>query len=158
MKKHAAFLILATALASLFASKALSHCQIPCGIYGDDARFTAIEEHITTITKSMNKIQELSKADAVDQNQVVRWVTNKEVHADAISEIVTAYFMAQRIKPADGPDRDAYVAKLTVLHQMLVAAMKCKQTTDVGNAAKLHNLLHQFQGLYTQAAAPAKKK
>ncbi len=37
-----------------------SHCQVPCGIYDDEARFGAIREHVATIEKSMNSINELS--------------------------------------------------------------------------------------------------
>ena len=33
------------------ASRADAHCQIPCGIYGDDARFTALLEDVTTLKK-----------------------------------------------------------------------------------------------------------
>ena len=43
------------------ASSLLSHCQILCGIYDDSARFTLSEEHVTTIEKSMNEIERLSK-------------------------------------------------------------------------------------------------
>jgi len=44
----------------VFGSLAYSHCQIPCGIYDDEARFTEIAEHITTIEKSMKEIESLS--------------------------------------------------------------------------------------------------
>ena len=110
-----------------------SHCQIPCGIYDDEVRFTVMKEHVTTIEKSMKKIMELSKASPADFNQIVRWVENKEDHADKMTEIVTAYFMAQRIKPVtpgnDGYDK--YVKETTLLHSMVVTLMKTRQTTDL---------------------------
>lgn len=127
--------------------KAYPHCQIPCGIYGDDARLEAIGEHIVTIEKSMRKIDEIGAAEKPNYNQLVRWVSNKERHADEISEIVTQYFMAQRVKPADASDKkawDQYVRKLTLLHRMLVAAMKAKQTTDLQHTKALSKLLDQF--------------
>lgn len=127
--------------------KAYPHCQIPCGIYGDDARLEAIGEHIVTIEKSMRKIDEIGAAEKPNYNQLVRWVSNKERHADEISEIVTQYFMAQRVKPADASDKkawDQYVKKLTLLHRMLVAAMKAKQTTDLQHTKALSKLLDQF--------------
>ena len=43
-----------------------AHCQIPCGIYGDEMRFQMLEEHITTIEKSMKLIGELSAGRAPD--------------------------------------------------------------------------------------------
>ena len=80
-----------------------AHCEIPCGIYGDEARFTAMLEDVQTIEKSMNEINKLSMEDKVNYNQIVRWVNNKEQHADHIREVVAQYFMAQRIKePAAG--------------------------------------------------------
>ena len=101
MKKRTVMLTIATFLVSLVASKALSHCQIPCGIYDDPARFTLMAEHITTIEKAMKTLVDLSSEKKPNYNQLVRWVQNKEHHADEISEIATYYFMAQRVKPAE---------------------------------------------------------
>lgn len=128
-----------------------SHCQIPCGIYGDPARLDMIAENITTIEKSMKLITELSSKEKPDMNQVVRWVQNKEKHADETSHIITYYFMAQRIKPVDETDTDAYkkyVKKLTLLHKMLVYCMKCKQTTDPANVESLRTVLSEFRTTY----------
>ncbi len=138
-------------VAVVLGSLAYSHCQIPCGIYDDEARFTEIAEHITTIEKSMKEIESLSAAQKPNMNQVVRWVNNKELHADKLSEIATYYFMAQRVKlPAQGDVKaqQDYVKKLTLLHQMLVYSMKAKQTTDLDNVAKLRSSLSAFHDAY----------
>ena len=137
--------------AVVFGSLAYSHCQVPCGIYGDDARFVTIAEHITTIEKSMKQIEELTAQEPVNANQIVRWVNNKEKHADEISEIVTYYFMAQRVKLPPAGDKKAYndyVKKLTLLHELLVYSMKAKQTTDLGNVEKLKVTLDKFHHAY----------
>ncbi|MHC4624761.1 MAG: superoxide dismutase [Ni] [Planctomycetota bacterium] len=128
-----------------------SHCQIPCGIYGDPARFDMIAENIITIEKSMRQIVELSAKDKPNMNQVVRWVQNKEKHADDTSHIITYYFMAQRLKPVDEADAGGYkkyVKKLTLLHQMLFYTMKAKQSTDLSNVKKLRASLGEFQNAY----------
>ena len=151
MKKHATFLILAISLASLFATKALSHCQIPCGIFDDPARFGLMAEHITTIEKSIKMVTSLSTEEPRNYNQIVRWVQNKDAHADELSEIITHYFMAQRVKPpteASGPAHAKYVDQLTTLHRMLVHAMKAKQTADLGNVEKLRGLVQAFKASY----------
>jgi nickel superoxide dismutase len=138
--------------AIVFGSLAYSHCQVPCGIYGDQGRFDAIAEHITTIEKSMQQIEHLVTQEKSNINQAIRWVNNKDKHADEISHIVTYYFMAQRVKlPAEGDRKanDAYVKKLTLLHRMLVYAMKSKQTTDLGNVHELRHLLADFQKAYS---------
>jgi len=140
----------------VFGSLAYSHCQIPCGIYDDEARFNAIAEHITTIEKSMKLIESLSAQEKKDMNQIVRWVNNKEAHADELSHIITHYFMAQRIKIASEgnvQEYEKYVKKLTLLHEMLVTTMKAKQTTDTANVEKLRTLLSRFHDAYTGKVA-----
>ena len=132
MRKHI-IATLVTGLALAVAPTVAAHCQIPCGIYDDELRVQLIEEHITTIEKSMRQINELSKQSPVDFNQLVRWIDNKEQHAQEIQDIVAEYFLSQRIKApaaAEGEAWDAYLAQLATLHQITVAAMKAKQTTD----------------------------
>jgi len=148
-KRIAAVGILATV--AILASIAYSHCQIPCGIYNDQMRFDTIAEHITTIEKSMKLITELSGQDKPNMNQIVRWVQNKEEHADEISHIVSYYFMAQRVKlPEEGDSKaqNQYVKKLTLLHRMLVYSMKAKQTTDLANVEQLKSSLTEFHKIY----------
>ena len=145
----------ALAVVAIIASIAYSHCQIPCGIYDDEGRFDAISEHIKTIEKSMKEIERLSAEAKPNMNQIVRWVNNKELHANEISEIVTYYFMAQRVKlPVDGDAKayDDYINKLTRLHRMLVYAMKAKQTTDLANVQELRSLLDKFHKIYSGKA------
>ncbi len=144
MKKTAVLLVMGLLLVFGNLSTAFAHCEIPCGIYDDHARIHMIDENITTIEKSMKSIQELQAAKPLNYNQLVRWIMNKEDHANAIQEIVTQYFMTQRIKP----DTEDYDKKLGLLHKMLVLAMKCKQTTDLDNIATLRSLLQQFENLY----------
>ena len=128
-----------------------AHCQSPCGIYDDELRVQLIEEHIGTVEKSMNKIAEIAAAETVDYNQLVRWVNNKETHASEIQDIVTAYFMAQRIKPAvDHDDEKAmneYIHKLALLHAIQIHAMKAKQSTDL---SEIENL-RKFTGMFREA-------
>jgi nickel superoxide dismutase len=135
----------------ILASLAQAHCQIPCGIYGDQTRFDLLREDIQTIEKSMNQINELSKDPGANINQLVRWVNNKDEHADKFSEIVTYYDLAQRIKttePENKKEFDEYQNKLTLLHQMMVYAMKCKQTTDLKNVEELKKLVDAFENIY----------
>ena len=146
--KQILFVALFTIL--LLPKVSVSHCEIPCGIYDDELRFSLLAEDITTIEKSMNSITELSSAGDKNYNQIVRWVTNKEEHATKFMDIVTQYFMTQRVAVvAPGADGyDTYVKKVTLLHSMLRSAMKCKQTTDLENTKALSNSLTEFKELY----------
>ena len=126
---------------------AAAHCEIPCGIYGDAMRIEMLREHATTIDKSMQQVTALSAEGEKNYNQIVRWVMNKETHAEEFQQIVSQYFMHQRVKPAE-VENAAYVKKISVLHEMLVTAMKCKQTTDPANAARLFELIDEFSEAY----------
>ena len=123
----------------------LAHCEVPCGIYDDPLRFQMIREHISTIEKAMKAIDELQKKGN-NPNQLVRWIMTKEKHADEIQHVVAQYFMTQRIKAG----ASEYDQKLGLLHQMLVYSMKCKQTTDLGNVAKLRAALDAFEKVYSK--------
>ena len=150
--KRFAFAALASAVTIAVAATAGAHCQIPCGIYNDELRIQLIEEHIATVEKSMNQIIALGSADTKDFNQLVRWVGNKEKHAQEIQDIVTAYFMAQRIKPPQSHDDEGavnqYLHKLALLHQIQFHAMKAKQSTDLEQIKALRELVAKFRTAY----------
>ncbi len=139
MNKTARYLTVLVLFAVATTATVQAHCQVPCGIYDDQMRIHLMEEHVTTIAKAMKQIEA-----APNQNQTVRWVMNKEKHADALSEIVTYYFMAQRIKPGC----EDYAVKLGQLHEILVYSMKAKQSTDLAHVEKLKTLIHDFEHSY----------
>lgn len=139
-----------TALIAAIGLKVFAHCQIPCGIYDDPARLARMKEHVTTIEKSMKEILALSGNKKPNWNQMTRWVNNKDEHADKLAEIVTYYFMAQRVKPVDPAEKEAYaeyIEKITSLHKIIVYSMKAKQTTDLRNIDKLRSLIKKVEAL-----------
>ena len=146
------FLILATSLSFFLSTeKSYAHCEIPCGIYEDSVRIALIKEHITTIEKSMNQIKAESAKTSPNWNQLVRWVTNKEEHAKKIQDIVSQYFLHQRIKLTDPEDKELYAKyqkHLGLLHQILVYSMKAKQTTDQMYIDKLRKSVANFEKAY----------
>ena len=152
MLRQLMVLALFAAVAALWPiDRASAHCQIPCGIYDDARQFDVIEEHAATIEKAMNKINELSQATPVNYHMIARWTVNKEEHAQEVQDIAHAYFLTQRVKakdPADAEAHASYVTHVTLLHQILVAAMKCKQTTDPAHVADLRRLALAFSGTY----------
>ena len=150
MKNGKLMILLACCLLAT-AAPLWAHCEIPCGIYGDEARFAAIAEDLTTIEKSMKQIAALAgQSDAQSANQLARWVANKEEHANRIQHVVTQYFMTQRLKEVEEGDEAmaAYTEKLVLLHKLLRGAMKCKQTVDVEQVEKMRALLHEFKHAY----------
>jgi len=144
MKKIFTQILVGCSFIFILSVQAFAHCEIPCGIYDDEMRIKIINEHIVTVEKSMDQIIKLEKEEHHNSNQLVRWIMNKEHHAGEIQEIVTQYFMTQRIKL----DTKNYEKKLGLLHQMLIYSMKCKQTTDLANVTKLKDLVNDFEALY----------
>ncbi len=128
------------------------HCQVPCGIYGDQMRIDMLMEDAATIEKGMTQLVAMDAEEAPSKNQMVRWVMNKDQHAQNIQETVASYWLAQRIKtPKDASDAAAmkkYHGQLEDMHRITVAAMKCKQTTDVANVNELRRLALEFSGTY----------
>ena len=153
MRTH--FIGLIAVLAFLMVpSTASAHCQVPCGIYHDDARIQAMHEDATTIGKAVTKMVQIIehqdrclkskkctlKERAKLQNQLPRWVATKEAHASRVITTVSEYFLTQKIKPvaAKDPGYSAYLQKLADHHAVMVAAMKTKQNADHGSVKTLN--------------------
>ncbi len=147
--------VVAGAAASMFLTAirplAMAHCQVPCGIYDDHARITAMLEDTTTIAKAMDQINELAgQQDAQSFNQATRWVMTKEQHAERIQTTIAQYYLAQRVKAAEpGTDAyDAYLQKLAQHHAVIVAAMKAKQSADPNAANALRKTIEVISAYY----------
>jgi len=120
--------------------EASAHCQVPCGIYDDTARVAQLKEDTATIRKAVDQISQLSgEHDATSINQATRWIMTKEEHASHIIEVVSQYFLTQKVKPvaAGAAGYDGYLKKLADHHAVMSAAMKTKQTVDSGKVDAL---------------------
>ena len=128
-----------------------AHCQVPCGIYDDDARIKHLREDAATIAKAIANIKDLvGRQDANSFNQAARWVVTKEDHASDIIRTVSEYFLAQKVKPvAPGSDGyDAYLKQLADHHAVMVAAMKTKQSADPATVGALNEAIDKLATHY----------
>ena len=124
-----------------------AHCQIPCGIYDDYARVQSMLEDTATIEKSTNLLAELAgKSDAQSQNQLVRWVMNKENHAQKIISTISDYFLTQRVKLS----QKDYVERLEKHHAVILAAMKAKQNADIIYSERLKESIKSLLPYYPE--------
>jgi nickel superoxide dismutase len=124
-----------------------AHCQIPCGIYDDYARVQAMLEDAVTVIKSARLINELAgKTDPQSQNQLVRWVMNKEHHAQKIIATISDYFLTQRVKP----DQKDYAERLQKHHAVILAAMQAKQNADVKYGQALQSSIEALAPYYPE--------
>ena len=139
------YIVASFLFSTLFSGYIFGHCQVPCGVYTDDLRFMQMLEDQTTIEKSSKLILELSsKVDGQSHNQLARWVATKESHASKIQKIIAEYFLTQRIKSSS----KHYEKLLKGAHSVMVAAMKCKQSTDASTANDLKSSILAFQKIY----------
>lgn len=140
MKKYLILLTLLLNIGLLY-----PHCQVPCGIYDDAVRIVTIKEDFATISKAMVEIKTLSaKNDPQSLNQLNRWIVTKEEHATNIQKVVSDYFLTQRVKSKN----KNYDRHLRFLHELLVSAMKCKQTVESKNIDNGLKSLDNFVNIY----------
>ena len=140
MKKYLILLVLMLNIGLLY-----PHCQVPCGIYDDAVRIVTIKEDFATISKAMVEIKTLSaKNDPQSLNQLNRWIVTKEEHATNIQKVVSDYFLTQRVKSKN----KNYDRHLRFLHELLVSAMKCKQTVESKNIDNGLKSLDNFVNIY----------
>lgn len=139
--------LLALLLITLHASTAFGHCQIPCGIYDDHARVKSLLEDAATARKATFEMAVLAgKADPQSANQMVRWVMNKESHAQNIIATIGDYFLTQRVKAS----QKDYEQRLKDHHAVIVAAMKVKQNADDSYVDALEKAIKKLFAYYAE--------
>merc|ERR1712187_166672 len=124
------------------------HCQVPCGIFHDDGRIASILEDAMTIRKAVAQSQELHRAGKLqDIHQLVRWINTKEEHATKIMTTIAEYFLAQKVKK-DQLKHDEYLEVLGLHHAVMVAAMKTKQSSEMGPVDALDKAIVALRPVY----------
>mmetsp|Transcript_69517 Transcript_69517/g.145193 ORF Transcript_69517/g.145193 Transcript_69517/m.145193 type:complete len:210 (-) Transcript_69517:349-978(-) len=133
------------------------HCQVPCGIFDDPKLVTELLEAVATVKKAMVQINELSaNMNALNINQMTRWINTKEEHASKIITLVSEYCLCQRVKPVSDPktpfkSEADFVSALQSHHEVMLKAVKCKQTVDPANADALESAVKEMGKMYLPA-------
>lgn len=142
-----ASILLISTLFLVVSNFASAHCQVPCGIFGDELKFGEFEQHVETMAKAATQIRELSakkELTAHDHQQLIRWVNTKEGHAQKMIDETANYFLAQRVKVG----ADNYSEKIELLHHIIVHAMKVKQSVEPKATDALSGKIAAFKKLY----------
>merc|ERR1712190_315148 len=93
--------------------------------------------------------QELHAAGKLqDIHQLQRWIMTKEEHAAKIMTTIGDYFLAQKVKK-DLLTEAEYVEVLKLHHAVMVAAMKTKQSTELGPVDTLDAAIAELEPVYT---------
>merc|ERR1711879_835956 len=102
-------------------------------------------EDAATVKKSVKLLNELAgKTDVQSQQQFVRWVNTKEMHAQKVISTIADYFLTQRVKAS----QKDYVERLTKHHAVIVAAMKAKQNATMEAAEALEKAIMELEDYY----------
>merc|ERR1712071_383497 len=121
---------------------------------GDPKLVADVKEAIATIKKAMVQINELSATmNALNINQMTRWINTKEEHAGKIITLMSEYCLCQRVKPVSDPktpfkSEADYIAALQAHHMVMATAVKCKQTVDPANAEALEGAAKEMSKMY----------
>lgn len=107
---------------SLFA-----HCQMPCGIYHDEMVYDQIDQYVETMVKGISVLQDNKFSTVQDRNVFVRWVMEKDTASDQVADVLTEYFLQQKIKPGD-PDT---AKRVLSCHKLLFLLVQIKQNADL---------------------------
>lgn len=103
-----------------------SHCQMPCGIFYDGVVFDQVDQYIETMVKAINVLQNNEFKTIQDRNTFVRWVIQKENNTNEIANLITTYFLQQKIKPG----QENTVDRLVSAHMLLSYLVQIKQSVN----------------------------
>lgn len=138
------FLHIATFAAFAYSGSLSAHCQMPCGIYHDDMVFDQIDQYIETMYKCISVLNENKFANVRDKNEFIRWVCQKEKASDEAANIITTFFLQQKIKPGE----DDTVKRITSAHKLLFLLVTIKQNVDLKFVEEFANEWEKFKLMF----------
>lgn len=100
---------------------------MPCGIYRDDMVFDMIDQYVETMHKAMHELDHINTKTVEGKNQFIRWILTKEKESDSAANLITTYFLQQKISPA-GIDTERQVL---AAHKLLFQLVAIKQSTKI---------------------------
>jgi nickel superoxide dismutase len=136
--------LLATTLMLLSQSNLSAHCQMPCGIYHDDMVYDQIDQFVETVYKGISVLNESKFATVKDRNEFARWVAEKESSCCETANLITVYFLQQKIKPGE----DDTVKRLTSAHKLLFLLVAIKQNPDLEYVKQFNEEWEKFKLMF----------
>lgn len=121
-----------------------AHCQMPCGIYHDDMVYDQIDQFVETAYKGIAIMNQNKGVTPKDKNEFIRWVIQKEKCCDETADLITTYFLQQKIKP----DEPETIKRLTLAHKLLFGIVAIKQNSDLDFVRSFNNDWEQFKLMF----------
>lgn len=128
---------------TLFLSGLSAHCQMPCGIYNDQMVYDQINQFYLTVFKAVKNMEALKADSLEDRNKFVRWVITKDRLCDETAELITKFFLQQKIQPIDDN-----VDLLKSLHKLLFLLVAIKQNVDIKVVQDFNKEWEHFKYLF----------
>lgn len=132
-------------------------CETACSdIADDEAAFARIEENIQAIEAETAYILEWQADPVTNTNPIALSVGRRIQNADKIREVLTDYFLYQRIMPTAenrGSDVEKYRQRLALIHSLLNALIQTKDSYDPNVTVNLRSKLDEFKNFYYQQAS-----
>lgn len=113
--------------AMLSQSSLPAHCQMPCGIYHDEMVYDQIDQYVETMVKGVSVLEDNKFKNIQDYNVATRWILEKENASNEIAEVITEYFLQQKIKPGE----EDTVKRVVSAHKLLFYLVQIKQLVDL---------------------------
>ena len=127
-----------------FQGNAEAHCQMPCGIYHDDMVFDQIDQYIETVVKGITVLEDNKFSSIQDRNEFMRWVMQKENMSNETANLITTYFLQQKIKPG----ADDTIKRLESAHKLLFLLVLIKQGSGLGPVNDFYEEWERFKLMF----------
>ncbi len=138
------FIFTATACFLLSGASLFAHCQMPCGIYHDDMVYDQIDQYVETMVKGVAKIKDNKFSTPAERNEGVRWIMTKDRISDDTAQLITGYFLQQKIKPGE-PDS---IKRIESAHKMLFLIVGIKQSVDFKSVSDFAEEWEKFKLMF----------
>ena len=131
-------------VALAFYSQLTAHCQMPCGIYHDDMVYDQIDQFVETVYKGISVMNGNKFSSTKDRNEYIRWVIQKENCCNDAAELISSYFLQQKIKP----NEDDTVKRLVSAHKLLFMLVAIKQNSDLEFVKQFNEEWEKFKLMF----------
>lgn len=121
-----------------------AHCQMPCGIYHDDMVYDRIDQYVETMVKAISIMKKNDFSSPEESNRFTRWVIQKETASDEAANIITTYFLQQKIKPGE----EDTAKRLESAHKLLFLLVAIKQNADVKVVDEFGEEWEKFKNMF----------
>jgi hypothetical protein len=149
MTRLHSLLMIAAGSLLIYASPVSAACETSCSdLVDDDSAFARIQENISALEAETVQIQQWQADPIANMLSIAQAINRKTQYANAVREVLTDYFLYQRLQPSEdvlGSEYQSYAARLGLFHQALNAAVLTKENADPSAIQDLQHKVEAFK-------------